>query len=179
MEDRWLVSRCKCGDTDALRRIYTKYKNELLVLAVALLNDKAGAEDVLHDVFVTFVRGLDGFELTGSLKGYLATCVANRAKNYNRSARAGRVDMNQAQPAISNKPEPVETIILNEQLQKLSSALAQLPFEQRQVVTLHMQTRLSLRAISKSLGVGANTVKSRYRYGIEKLRSILNSEVTK
>jgi DNA-directed RNA polymerase specialized sigma24 family protein len=42
---------------------------------MSLLNDRTASEDVVHDVFVTFVRKLDDFKLTGSLKSYLMTCV--------------------------------------------------------------------------------------------------------
>ena len=54
LEDKLLVLRCKHGSTDAMRRIYVKYKDCLLTLAKALLNEKAAAEDVVHDVFVSF-----------------------------------------------------------------------------------------------------------------------------
>jgi len=84
IEDKLLVLRCKKGSSDALRRVYQKYKDDLLVVAMAVLNDNAAAEDVLHDVFEAFVRSLGQFRLTGSLKGYLTTCVANRARNINR-----------------------------------------------------------------------------------------------
>ncbi|MHC4639837.1 MAG: hypothetical protein ACYTBV_20440 [Planctomycetota bacterium] len=40
MEDRYLVLRTKAGDTEALRGIYDKYRDDLLILAIALLNDK-------------------------------------------------------------------------------------------------------------------------------------------
>ena len=46
-----------------------------------------GHEDVLHDVFVGFASQAGQFELKGSLKGYLAVCVANRARNVNRYRR--------------------------------------------------------------------------------------------
>ena len=77
MEDKLLVLRCRRGSREALTRIYEKYKADLLLLAMGLLNDKTAAEDVVHDVFLSFVRHLDEFRLTGSLKGYLLTCVAN------------------------------------------------------------------------------------------------------
>jgi len=52
IEDEVLKWRFKRGSKDALRRIYEKYLNHLLTLAMALLNDAGRAEDVVHDVFV-------------------------------------------------------------------------------------------------------------------------------
>ena len=54
LEDKLLVHRFNRGDTDALRHIYEKYKNDLFKVAAALLNDKDCIEDVVHDVFVLF-----------------------------------------------------------------------------------------------------------------------------
>ncbi len=87
MEDKLLVLQCRRGSRTALTRIYEKYKADLLLLAMSLVNDKTAAEDVVHDVFVSFVRQLDSFRLTGSLKGYLLTCVANHARNWNKAER--------------------------------------------------------------------------------------------
>ncbi len=87
MEDKLLVLRCRRGSREALTRIYEKYKADLLLLALGLLNDKTAAEDVVHDVFLSFVRHLDTFRLTGSLKGYLLTCTANHARNWNKAER--------------------------------------------------------------------------------------------
>lgn len=85
MEDKLLVLRCKRGNPDALGRIYEKYKSDALILAIALLNNTSAAEDVVHDVFLFFVQSIEKFRLTGSLKGYLLTCVANRARNMNKA----------------------------------------------------------------------------------------------
>ena len=56
MEDKWLVLRCKAGDTEALRRIWDKYGHDLLVLAVSTVKDIHLAEDILQDVFAAFIE---------------------------------------------------------------------------------------------------------------------------
>jgi RNA polymerase sigma-70 factor (ECF subfamily) len=177
VEDKLLVLKCKRGSREALRRIYDKYRDDLLILAIALLKDTSVAEDVLHDVFVSFVQRLEKFKLTGSLKGYLATCVANRARNWNKAKQAQTVELDSAKPLSSDSDGPAEAIICNEELKRLSRAMAQLGLEQREVVTLHLHGGLRFRAIADLQEVSVNTVKSRYRYGIDKLRAILNSEV--
>ena len=92
MEDKLLVYRCKQGSRDALRRIYDKHRDYLLILAVALSHDVHLAEDAVHDAFVGFAEKIESFELTGSLRGYLATCVANRVRDLLRS-RGNRRDL--------------------------------------------------------------------------------------
>jgi len=176
----------------ALTRIYEKYKADLLLLAIGLLNDKTAAEDVVHDVFLSFVRHLDEFRLTGSLRGYLLTCAANQARNWNKAERV----RSRMQGCVTNtdsaivKPEglgdatrvvdgPLETLVCNEQLEMLSGALAELPFEQREILMLHLHGQMTFRAIARARQISTNTAKSRYRYGIDKLRSILDGKVSK
>jgi len=194
MEDKLLVFQSKRGSREALTRIYEKYKRDLLLLAMGLLNDKTAAEDVVHDVFLSFVRGLDGFRLTGSLKGYLLTCTANHARNWNKAERVrGRLGVPASAGSAPPKggtpnrgldvadrnvaEEPLETLVCNEQLALLSSAMAELPFEQREIVMLHLHGRMTFLAIAKAAQISANTAKSRYRYAMDKLRVTLNSEV--
>ncbi len=176
IEDRLLILRCKRGSTDALRRIYQKYKDDLLVLAAAILNDTANAEDVLHDVFVQFVRALDKFRLTGSLKGYLATCVANRARNVNRQAHNRIVGLDKADAVQTDSNQPQQSLIYNEQMQKLNDAMHELPDEQREVIMLRLRNEMKFRQIADALDISVNTAKSRYRYGIDKLRQNLRGQ---
>lgn len=180
MEDKLLIYRCKRGSREALTRIYHKYKADLLLLAMALLNDRAACEDVVHDVFISFVQGLDAFRLTGSLKGFLLTCVANHARNWNKVQRRRTCTGSEAEAPISIYADgPLESVACNEQLERLGAALAELPFEQREVVMMHLQASMTFGAIARARQISANTVKSRYRYGIEKLRSLLNGEVSR
>ncbi|MHC4655198.1 MAG: RNA polymerase sigma factor [Planctomycetota bacterium] len=176
MEDKLLVKRCKRGSKDALGRIYEKYKDDLLILAIALLNETSAAEDVLHDVFVTFVQGIDKFRLTGSLKGYLLTCVANRARNINKAKYQQKNDLDEAELVSVAAKEQHKSTICNEELQQLCCAMVQLPYEQREVIILRLHGGISFREIAGQQGISSNTVKSRYRYGLDKLRLILNHE---
>ncbi len=180
MEDKLLVYRCKRGSAKALTRIYQKYKADLLLLSMALLNDKTAAEDVVHDVFVSFVQGLNRFRLTGSLKGFLLTCVANHARNCNKAERRRGQPGDRLEPEkVPGAGEPLDSLVCNEQFERLGGALAALPFEQREVVMLHLHSSMTFDAIAQARGISPNTAKSRYRYGIDKLRSIFNGELAR
>ncbi len=179
MEDKLLVIKCKRGNKEALGRIYEKYKTDMFVLAMALLNDTSAAEDAMHDVFLSFVKNIEKFSLTGSLKGYLLTCLANRARNLNKAKRQQSSESKPADTVNYSSDEPLRKILCNEQFQQLSNAMTLLPYEQREVIMLHFQVGMTFRAIGRSFGISANTAKSRYRYGIEKLCSILDGEVKK
>jgi len=78
-----------------------------------------------------------------------------------------------------NSPGPAEYVMSCEESEKLQDLLARLPYEQCEVIVLHLHQGMRFREIAKALDVSINTVQSRYRYGLEKLRSIVNGEVTK
>jgi DNA-directed RNA polymerase specialized sigma24 family protein len=78
-DDQLLKWKFKRGSDEALTLIYEKYLNAMLTLAMGLLNDAAAAEDVVQDVFVAFAQSRRNFQMWGSLSGYLATSVVNRA----------------------------------------------------------------------------------------------------
>jgi RNA polymerase sigma-70 factor (ECF subfamily) len=180
LRDRWLVLRLRRGDAEALRRIYEGHRDDLLRLAVSLSNDTASAEDIVHDVFVSFLRRARHFRLTGSLKSYLATCVANRARNLNRAQRVRRLAPGDEAGTVATEPcRPEQWIIGSEELQQMVGALALLPIEQREVITLHLQGGMKFREIAAFQHVPLKTALSRYRGGLLKLRSLLNGEVKK
>jgi len=115
LEDRLLVWRLRRGSSEALCRIYEKYRDGLLRLAVSLSNDAALAEDVVHDVFVSFIHQSRQFRLTGSLQSYLATCVANRARNANRDGgRHLYAALGEASSMVSTSRRPDQWIIRSE-----------------------------------------------------------------
>ena len=180
LEDKLLILRLKYGSVDALRRIYEKYRLYLLKISAALLNDVTAAEDVVHDVFVRFATSADTLKVTGSLKAYLRICVVNAARNHSRAQLVrSSVTLDDVGEIAADSNSPDQWIILNEQSMQISNALASIPFEQRETIVLHLHGGAKFREIAASQNVPVKTIQSRYRYGLEKLRSILNSEVEK
>jgi RNA polymerase sigma factor (sigma-70 family) len=179
LEDKLLLWKFKRGSSESLERIYDKYETYLITVATALLNNTHAAEDVLHDFFISFVTSADRIKLNGNLKAYLATCVANLARN--------RIKRKQLEPIVLEDCDPIESAALRpdllairkEETTILNQAMSQLPYEQREVVVLHLHGNLKFTQIAKLRSTSVNTIRSRYRYGLEKLRSLLNSQVTK
>ena len=179
LDDRWLLWRLKRGSARALRRLFGKYEGDLLTLATNLVGRADLAEDVLQDVFIRFIESIQTFELTGSLRGYLAKCVANRSRDLLRSERRRPTGpLEGAEQVVGSQPGPLQSVIADEQRQQLCSALAQLPYEQQEAILLHLQADMTFREISHVQDVPPKTAESRYRYGIDRLRSMLNGQVT-
>lgn len=179
LEDELLKVRFKAGSVEALRRIYEKYRDPLLTLAMGLVNDAGTAEDVVHDAFVSFARSGARFRVRGSLRAYLATCVLNRARDLLRaSKRRGPMVSLDIDPLLeSDFAPPDERLESDERSRLVARALAQVPDEQREVIALHLSGGLKLREIARAQDVPLTTVRGRYRRGIGKLRSILNGRL--
>ena len=84
--------------------------------------------------------------------------------------------MVKAESNVSNINRPEQWIICSEELKRLNKAIAQLPYEQREVVILHLRGEMTFKKIAAIQDESINTVQSRYRYGIEKLRTLLKKE---
>ncbi len=157
--------------TEALKHIYGIYKQDMLALACCLCGSRDQAEDVLQDVFVNLAR-TDGLHIRGSLKAYLLACVANRVRTLQRG-RCMR-SLQETESPTDTRFDPQICLERSERQTRLQHALGRLPLEQREVIILHLQHGLRFRDIARSLGLSASTIRSRYRYGLEKLRRFVD-----
>jgi RNA polymerase sigma factor (sigma-70 family) len=174
LEDELLKWKLRRGSREALARVYEKYVDSMLSLAVGLLNQRAAAEDVVQDVFLSFARSARYLQAHGNLRSYLATSVLNRVRDRLRQARRQA-----AQPAdpVCDTAGPEQAAILIEETSRLHGAIAELPDEQREVVLLRLKANLKFRDIARLQQTSVSTVLGRYRYGLDRLRSRLNGEV--
>jgi len=179
IEDKLLIWQCKQGSRAAFERVYEKYQGDLRTLAANLLDDRAAAEDIVHDVFISLLKVIDRFEIRSSLAGYLKTSVANKARDYRRKKRPRTVAFNDAELAISNDNGPAERIVQSELSRKLDAAMNRLPYEQREAIVLYLHGHMKFRVIARLQKVSTKTAHTRYRTGLDGLKSMLNSELRK
>jgi RNA polymerase sigma-70 factor (ECF subfamily) len=176
LEDEWLKWKLRRGSQEALARVYEKYVDAMLTLAMGLLNHRAAAEDVVQDVFLCFARSAKDLRASGSLRSYLATSVLNRVRDCRRQRQ--RETCRDARFCVSTEAAgPERAVILVEETARLHQAVAELPDEQREVVLLRLKANLKFRDIARVQRTSINTVLGRYRYGLDRLRSLMNGEV--
>jgi len=179
LDDAILIWKLRSGSKEAFRLIYEQYARDLLTLAASLLGSQTGAEDVVQDVFTQFVQAPGRFRRPGNLRAWLATCVANRCRDLQRKDRSLRQTVAQYadQPVKRRVDSPVRMVIQDEAIQCVSRALNALPYEQRETLVLRVQGNMTFRQIARLQKVSPKTSQSRYHYGINKLRSLLDEEV--
>jgi len=162
----------------AFLKIYERYKRDVLTLSAALLGGRDGAEDVLHDVFLSLAEGLRHRQPPKNLKGYLLTSAANRVRDRFRRAKRepGQLDESASLPA-SKPGNPATLVAESEQAEHLWNSVLSLPDEQRDAIAFKVYGGLTFREVAERTGTSINTVQSRYRYGLEKLRQMLQSSM--
>ena len=171
------MGRFNQGGRHALQEIYDLYKKDMMTLATALLFDKTLAEDVLHEVFAKLI-GLQGrLRINSTLRGYLLQAVANGARTINRAQRIDPTKVDALNDSRGDVERPESDVVRAEQRQRLEQALAELPYEQREVLLLRHYGQLKFRVIARQHGVSMSAVQARYRYGLKKLRSLLGDDL--
>ncbi|MBZ5507528.1 MAG: sigma-70 family RNA polymerase sigma factor [Acidobacteriia bacterium] len=149
-----------------VQNLYQRHGPALLAYATSLLPDRGLAEDVLHQVFL----GLLGkSELPDEARPYLFRAVRNRALNSRRNA-VRLTSLDDQQWLV--KPQGMMEAGL-----EVERALRELPPEQREVVIMRIWGEMTLAEVAKVLDVPANTVASRYRYALDRLRKTLNVDM--
>jgi RNA polymerase sigma factor (sigma-70 family) len=124
LEDELLKWKLRRGSKEAMARTYEKYLDSMLTLAMGLLNDKSTAEDVVHDVFVSFAASVRDFRLRGSSSAYLATSVVNRVRDGRRRQRRHAL-CEDARCCVSAEPTSSDdAVIIAEQAPRFNEAIA-------------------------------------------------------
>ena len=179
IENKLWIWKFNRGDKKVLHQIYDRYNDELVTLAAALLFKRQAAEDIVHNVFVKLIESSDKLKLKSSFKGYLITCVVNSVRTFNKRNQQQKTVRLEAAEEMPSGDRPETLAIFGEESRQLATALRQLPDEQHEAVMLHTHSKMKFREIAEMQGVSVNTAKGRYRYGIDRLRSLLDSGVEK
>ena len=149
---------------EEVEALYRQHGAALLAYAASLLRSRAMAEDILHQVFLSLLKGR--VPILANPKAYLFRAVRNAAWNEHRTV--GReIELEERDAWFTAPFGGVEDSLA------LQAALLRIPEEQREVIVMHIWGELSFEETALVVGVSANTAASRYRYGLSKLRGLL------
>ncbi|MEV0359442.1 sigma-70 family RNA polymerase sigma factor [Nocardia sp. NPDC050697] len=160
-DEATLVGRAKDGDIRAYEELVLRYQARMYRLAVRVLADRADAEDVIQEVFLTAWRRLDQLEDEAAFVGWLYRMTTNRCLNVIR-ARRPRAELDPetaASPHTDTWPE--HAVQVSSQLGALTAALETLTPEQRACWLLREVDGLSYEEIADAVGAGPAAVRGR------------------
>jgi RNA polymerase sigma-70 factor (ECF subfamily) len=162
-----LLRRYRAGDMGAFGRLYDRLCGGLLLYAQSLTRDRAWAEDVVQESFVRLLD-YDAARLRDTIRAFLFATARNLVRDERRKAAVRSASL----PELKPRPGTVPAIGAEE----LSRAIDGLPEEQREALVLSAYAGMTLARIAEVTGEPEGTIRSRYRYAVEKLAATLRLE---
>lgn len=159
-----------------LTRLHQAYAEPAYRLAWSVTADESLAKDVVQEVFLKLVRQPSLLEGVQSERAMIFTMARNLALDALRRRRTRDDTQQRWSRELPQWFEPTIDDDSEERQQHIVAALVALPEEQRTAVHLHLWEGLSFREIGEIEGLPTQTIASRYRYGLDKLRAALHRQ---
>ena len=158
----------------ALELIYNLMGQQIYGYILSIVCSEHEAEDLMHDLFMKIVVKRHRIIKADNFKAYIFRMARNLAMEKMRHNKKEKAFLKNADYLIINEQEEE---ISDKNKQELHLALLELPIEQKEVITMKIFQEMTFEKISESLGLSINTLASRYRYGMKKLRKILQGRI--
>ena len=180
--DEDLMLAYAAGDAAAFDRLYARHKGGVYRYLLRHGAHAAVADELFQDIWMSVIRARSSYAPSANLATWLYRIARNRLIDHWRAT--GRVELVAAGPG-DDGDDPLEAIpgaandepevraAAHEVAARLRAALSALPAAQREAFLLRQEGGLGLAEIAALTGAGAETVKSRIRYALAKLRAVL------
>jgi RNA polymerase sigma-70 factor (ECF subfamily) len=176
--DEALMLAWVAGDAGAFERLYARHRLKLYRYLLRQLRDNALADECFQDVWQKVIAARAGWRPDAGFATWLYTIAHHRLGDHWRALKhrpAAPVDADERVARLADADTPERVLSDFERRRQLQLALDGLPEEQREVLLLRLEQELTLEEIGEVTGVGRETVKSRLRYAMDKLRARLPS----
>ncbi len=157
-------------DPEGIELLWERYASDLLAYLRSVLCSGHDADDVLQIVFVRIVRKRRRLAQARCLDAYMYRIARNEAFRWIRRHKRDKVATEVDDPWLTGSESRDDSEDWTEPLQ---AALGRLPQSQREVIVMKIYRQKTFQDIARFLGLPQGTVTSRYRYGMEKLRTLL------
>jgi RNA polymerase sigma-70 factor (ECF subfamily) len=171
--DAELVAGVRRGDREAAGRLAERYLRACRAVALSIVGDVPGAEDVPQDAFVYAIEHIDDCRWPDRFGAWLLQIVRNRSRNQRRDRKEGRHVALEAQQLASGASSPQLDSERAELRGRLLEALGELSEARREVVLLHDLEGWTHAAIAERLGLPPGTVRSHLYHARRRLRELL------
>lgn len=170
-----LMARVRRQDADAFEALYDAYHRIVYGVALRVLGDRTGAEDVTQTVFLKLWNAPNLFR-GGNFAAWIARVTRNRALDVLRGRRGhAEAELPESLPENESMEEAAFARI---DAERVRNALAALPAEQREPIELGFFGGITHQEIARRSHTPLGTVKTRIRSGLRRLRAVLGEAVT-
>ena len=171
------IDKLKEKDEHALMQVMQQYGDYLLRTAYLLVKDYQTAEEAVQDTFITAFEKIHQLENPEKIKSWLTTIVLNQCRSRMRkwhwkniSFHFDMVDRIKGDETVQSPEEAIFDMALNH---NISTAIQQLDYKYREVITLYYFNELKISEIASQIKTNENTVKSRLKRGRLLLKNLL------
>ena len=176
--DEALMLAYAAGEATAFEPLYRRHQDALYRYLLRGCQSTHTAQELFQDVWQKLIHARLRYRADAPFGAYLYKLAHNRLVDHWRSQRP---QVPAPEPELENLPAPEsqrpdETELRRQQAVRLLRALATLPLEQREIIVLREEQELTLEQIAVIQGVGRETVKSRLRYALAKLREVMTHD---
>jgi RNA polymerase sigma factor (sigma-70 family) len=164
-------------DRTAFRTLYDLTSAKLFGVILRICNDRAAAEEVLSDVYLTIWKRAGAFEPgRASPSSWLATIARNRAIDWRRSARrAPSTPLDEAPDIADDRANAIDTMLQDESARALHLCLDSLDEKQRSAIRTAFFDGLTYAELAERDSVPLGTMKSWVRRGLLRLKDCLDA----
>lgn len=181
LDDRALMLRYKDGDVAAFETLYQRHRGPLYRFLLNQSQDTQAAEDIFQEVWSRIIRSRDRYRPAAKFATYMyhiaRNCFLDHVRHSGRQPVLVSIDDDPPVELVAGTNNPEAAAENSNASVYIQAALDGLPPEQREAFLLREEAGLTLEEIGQVTGVGRETVKSRLRYAVAKLRKSLPVEV--
>lgn len=172
--DGELLARYRGGDVSAMDRLVDRHAATVFAFVFRFVGDRELAEDLTQEVWLKLLRRPEGFDGRAKLTTWLFAVARNTCLDHLRRQRRRVNESASGGDGLDALPDPgpevLDQVAERELGRLVTEAVDALPDEQREVFLLRERTPLSFQEIADALELPRDTVKSRMRYALERIR---------
>jgi len=168
---REIVEACKRHNRQAQFKLYELYSKAMYNICLRMLNNIGEAEDILQNSFIDVFSKLDSFRYKSSIGAWIKRIVVNNCINHLKKRRIELVPLKQHEQTIDeDQPEAAYSHL---SVEKVKTAVQQLPDGYRVVLTLYLFEGYDHAEISEIMNISVSTSKSQYNRAKKRLRALI------
>jgi len=177
-----LLRLAKRGSQDAFRHLYRELFTPVARYVQIRVHNREDAEDITSSVFRKFLLRLDRFDPSrGSVMTWIVTMARNAVIDHYRRVRPAtedveRLDDTTADTLADGRPSPLQTMIGEEEIERVRQYLNRQPAEIREMFSLRFDQGLRVREVAEVMGLSPDAAKQRFSRAFRKLQLELTDE---
>ena len=169
--DEQLMQRYAKGDARAFDQLYARHRGPLFRYFNRQVNDAATANDLYQGTWEKIIKARCSYRPTAPFTVWMYRIAHNHLVDHYRRSRPA--EAMEADTLIDQGSGPIQDVMDGEQRDNLWAGIIALPTEQKNTLLLKLETGLRMEDIARVTGVSRETVKSRLRYAVNKLKQVV------